>query len=98
MPLAAQLATQLSVIYTIIGIFVGGFAVSVIFVRGARAVYRFVRRGEQLLDRLETMLDTWEGKPVVIGGPPQPSIPARVLTLETAVSALQKRSRPEEIL
>lgn len=85
MPLPAKL--QLT--YTILGVILGSVAVVTIFARGIRSVFRLIKRSNALLDRLQTMLDTWEGRPIVEGGAPQPSFPARVLTLETTVARLE---------
>lgn len=57
--------------------------------RGLRGMFLGFRRANHLMDRLQALLEQWEGHPATATTPEQPPMPVRVTELETAVRALQ---------
>lgn len=84
----ATATSEISVAYTMVGLFVVTAAAVGIAWRGMVSIFRTIRRANETIDALQEIIREWNGEPASNGDPGRPSYPVRMANMERALAAL----------
>lgn len=62
--------------------------------RGLRSVWRTIRRANETIDNLQTIIREWQGEKPANGDPGRPSLPVRMANVERTLAAHVQQHHP----